>query len=121
MEVWHVIAHPDHRAAELALQPCGPPLGRPMMWMPYLMFCADCRGKPHHVQIPAKHARLAKPRKPAPPHVDYLDFLADFWKTIGRVIGAGIKNHLVALAGQLARQTDALPLTAAFHQQFMHD
>jgi hypothetical protein len=92
-----------------------------MMRMPDLVCRADCCHKPQHVQISANHAGIAQPGQSAPSHIDYLNVLADLRETVGCVIGTGIKNHLVALPDQLARQTDALPLTAAFHQQFMHD
>ena len=91
------------------------------MWMPDLVCCADRRSKPRHVQVSAKHTWVAKPGQTAPSHIDYLDVLADLRETVRRVIGGGIKNYLVALADQLSRKADALPLTAAFHQQFMHD
>ena len=121
MEIRDVIAHPGHGAAQLMLQPDSAPLGRPMMGVPDLVLRPDCCRKPHHVQIPTEHARFAKPGQTSPAHIDDRDVLADLWKAVGCVIRRSIKDYLVALTSQFARETDALPFTAAFHQQLMHD
>jgi len=89
--------------------------------VPYFVLFIHYRGKSPHIQIATDRERLLDPAQSTSTDIFHVKPFGDVGKTVGAVVGGGVKRDFVAAPGERPSQAHRLPLNAAFDQQLVDD